>query len=274
MNGYKKVLIIFASTIVIGVLLIISRVPLILATYSGTHSVETSTGNLDCLLCHKYIENEFNHSPQTWIVFEKHKAAAGNVNYTTFIKYGYKYNSSEGRIYTSGNNLTWDKGASADPTTYLQWYTAMGWIDNRTGEFKNVTLSLDVDGIAGIQNEEMCLLCHKSDMYDIEAHGVTIIGCTDIKCHGNADSEGYADTFYATGKAGTVLAQDNVHSEWFRESRNTSEFFNYAAHNSTKVSDDFLACIGCHTDVGANINATGKIIYSHNNKSMPSQRYS
>lgn len=189
MIGYKKMLIIFASIVVIAVLLIISRVPLILATYAGTHSVEASTGNLDCLLCHKYIENEFNHSPQTLIVFEKHKAAAGNANYTTFIKYGYKYNSSEERIYTSSNNSTWDKGANADSTTYLQWYAAAGWIDNRTGEYKNVTLSLDVNGIAGIQNEEMCLLCHKSDMYDVEAHGVTIIGCTDIKCHGNADRE-------------------------------------------------------------------------------------
>lgn len=271
---YRNVIIVTVIAIIIGVIIALSQIPLIVATYSGSHSVESSTGEpfLNCILCHRYIEDEFNYSSQTRLIFEKHKAAADNINYTTFIRYGYKYNSSEGRIYTSRNNYTWDLGGSADPTTFIYWDN-LKWIDNRTGGNENATVYLDVNGIAGIQVGEICLLCHRADMYEAEAHGVTVVGCSDIKCHGNADGEGYADVFYKAGKAGYHLSRENVHSRWFKESRNSSEFFDYTVHNGTKVSDDFLTCMGCHSNVYANINVTKEDTYSHDNASAPKRRY-
>lgn len=267
------------NTILILIAIIILGIytmPRILATFAGAHMIESGIpGKLDCLSCHGYIGNEFNISNESQRVFQTHAAAANNTNYTTFIKYGYHYNASEGRIYTTKNTSAWDLGASANTSTYIYWEPSLNWwIDNRTGTMQYATVSLESDGIPGIQIGETCLFCHSADIFGVASHtNVTIIGCTDIKCHGNSSGTGYGKEFYSTVMTGYNLSTNTTHTRWFKVMGNISSSYNYTVHGDTPITSDYLTCIGCHTYVKVNLNITKAAEYMHNNISTPKMRY-
>jgi len=247
--------------------------PAFLASYAGSHTMESgSVEGLDCLTCHDYIARELDLTDLSTIVLNSHLQAANNTNYTTFIKYGYHYNASEGRIYTTPDTSQWDSGNPGDSTTYI-YYSSGWWIDNRSGVMKYATVNLNRNDKPGIQIEESCLFCHSADIHSASTHtGVTITGCTDIKCHGNSSGIGYGQEFYPTVMTGYNLSNNNVHSNWFREMGNYSSGYQYAIHGSN-VTADYFTCMGCHTYVKVNANITWPSPYMHDNFSAPKIRY-
>lgn len=251
--------------------------PVILATFSGPHTIESTSDarNLRCISCHDYIVRELNYSDASRLTLEKHEAAANNTNYTTFIKYGYHYNESEGRIYTTKITSEWNRGAAADQTRYIYWEPSLNWwIDNRTGTMEFASVKLEDNGIQGIQIEEICLFCHSADIFNVSTHtGITVTGCTDIKCHGNSNGNGYGKEFYSTAKTGYNLSNNNAHTRWFKAMGNISSPYNYTIHGNLSVTPDYFTCIGCHTYVKVNLNITQPEKYMHNNFSTPKIRY-
>lgn len=255
----------------------IYMMPAILATFYSPHTIESSSDarDLKCISCHDYIAREFNSSDESRRVLDKHAAAANNINYTTFLKYGYHYNISEGRIYTTKNTSTWDLGASADPASYIYWEPSLGWwIDNRAGTMQLASVNLENNGIQGIQLEEICLFCHSSDILGVSTHtSVSVTGCTDIKCHGNSSGTGYGKEFYTTVMTGYNLSSNNVHARWFKAMGNTSSPYNYTVHGDSHVSSDYLTCIGCHTYTRVSLNITSPEKYMHNDFNTAKIRY-
>lgn len=272
MVNYTKIIVIIVI-IIIGIYMM----PKILATFSGPHTIESSSEirDLNCISCHDYIVRELNSSDASRLVFEKHAEAANNTNYTTFIKYGYHYNSSEGRIYTTKDTSSWDLGAGADPASYIYWEPSLNWwIDNRTGTMRFASVNLENNGIPGIQMEEICLFCHGAEIYNVSTHTSTAVtGCTDIKCHGNASGTGYGKEFYSTVMTGYNLSSNNVHARWFKGMGNISSPYNYTVHGDSRVTSDYLTCIGCHTYVRVNLNITKSGKYMHDNFSTAKIRY-
>lgn len=272
MVNYTKILI-----PIIIIISIIYTMPLILATFSGPHTMESSSDpkDLECISCHEYIVKELNFSDASRLVLEKHAAAANNTNYTTFIKYGYHYNGSEGRIYTAKDSSTWDLGVDADPAGYIYWEPSLNWwIDNRTGRMSFASVNLENNGIQGIQVEEICLFCHSGDSFGVSTHtGVTVIGCTDIKCHGNSKGTGYGRDFYSTVMTGYNISGNNAHARWFKAMGNLSGPYNYTVHNDYPITSDYLTCIGCHAYVKVNLAVTKTGKYMHDNFSTSKIRY-
>ena len=272
MVNYTKIIV-----IIVIIILGIYMMPKILATFSGPHTIESSSEirDLNCISCHDYIVRELNSSDASRLVFEKHAAAANNTNYITFIKYGYHYNESEGRIYTTRNTSKWNLGTDADPTSYIYWEPSLNWwIDNRTGMMRFASVNLENNGIQGIQIEEICLFCHSADIYNVSAHTIiTVTGCTDIKCHGNSSGTAYGKEFYSTVMTGYNLSSNNVHARWFKGMGNISSPYNYTVHGDSRVTSDYLTCIGCHTYVRVNLNVTKSGKYMHDNFSTAKIRY-
>ena len=262
---------------IILLILVIYMIPSLIATFSGSHTLEVSKdiSNLDCVSCHEYVVQEFDYSNSSSLTFEKHASAANNTNYTTFIKYGYHYNGSEGRIYTANNSSVWDKGAGADPAGYIYWEPSSGlWIDNRTGTLDPVSVVLERNDITGIQAGELCVFCHSADIFNATTHtNVTVIGCTDIKCHGNSSGAGFGQNFYPSGAAGFNLTNNTVHSRWFQALGNISGPYNYNVHDGSPVSADYFTCVGCHTSVNVNVNIIFPQDYMHDNFTSTKIRY-
>jgi len=262
---------------IILLILGIYMMPFIIATFSGSHTLEVSTDirNLDCVSCHEYVVQEFDYSNSSSLTFEKHAAAANNTNYTTFLKYGYHYNESEGRIYTTNNSSAWDSGAGADPASYIYWEPSLdSWIDNRTGTLDFASVILENNDVPGIQIGELCIFCHSADIFNASTHtNVTVIGCTDIKCHGNSSGTGFGQNFYPTGATGFNLTNDTVHSRWFQAMGNISGPYNYTVHGGSPVNADYFTCIGCHTSINVNLNIIFPPKYMHSNFTTNKIRY-
>lgn len=267
------------STILILIVIIVLGIyamPGILATFSGPHTIESGkSSKLDCLSCHEYIGNEITISSESQRVFQKHATAANNSNYTTFIKYGYHYNSVESRIYTIKDPASWDLGAGADPSSYIYWEPSLNWwIDNRTGTMRYASVNLEANDVPGIQLEEVCLFCHSSDILGASTHTDTSVsGCTDIKCHGNSNGAGYGSEFYSTVKTGYNLSNNNVHARWFKAMGNISSPYDYMVHDDSPVTSDYLTCIGCHTITNVNLSISKPRKYLHDNFNTEKIRY-
>ncbi|VVB85348.1 Uncharacterised protein [uncultured archaeon] len=259
--------------IILLIIVLIYFLPAFLASYAGGHTMESANATeLNCLTCHDYIARELNFTTSSRSVLNSHLQAANNTNYTTFIKYGYHYNASEGRIYTTPDPSKWDSGSLAESTTYI-YYVSGSWIGNRSGVIQYATVNLERNGLPGIQMEESCIFCHSADIHSASTHtGVTVVGCTDIKCHGNSSGIGYGKEFYPTVMTGYNLSNNNVHSNWFKSMGNRTSPYDYTIHGSN-VTADYFTCMGCHTYVQVNANITWPSPYMHDNFSAPKVRY-
>ncbi len=270
--NFKRILILICI-LILGIYMM----PAMIATFSGSHTIESSSDarDLNCISCHEYIVRELNFSDASRLVFKTHAYAANNINYTTFLKYGYYFNESEGRIYTTRNSSILNLGADADMASYIYWEPSLNWwIDNRTGAMRFASVKLEKNGIKGIQTEEICLFCHSADIFEVPTHtSVTVTGCTDIKCHGNSTGTGYGKEFYSNVMTGYNLSGDNVHGRWFKTMGRMPGTYNYTVHGDSQITSDYLTCIGCHTYVKVNLIITEPEKYMHNNFSTMKIRY-
>ncbi len=77
----KIPMILLAGLVVMGIYVL----PSVVATFSGSHSMEyndtTKKAGLACMNCHTYITDELNISTSSRSVLQAHRDAAGNTNY-------------------------------------------------------------------------------------------------------------------------------------------------------------------------------------------------
>ena len=120
------------------------------------------------------------------------------------------------------------------------------------------------------EEERTCYLCHLAQVEGGTHTQITTRVCTDLDCHGTNESSN--NTAYpTTGNIGPALGGvSNVHEDWFDAMTDyTSSLQNETGTNYTL---DYWACLGCHTGVGVNMNAT-EPMYPHDDPSDEQRRY-
>jgi hypothetical protein len=124
--------------------------------------------------------------------------------------------------------------------------------------------------ITNSTDSNVCLFCHLAQFRVTESHTQLVVrACTDLDCHGTNVTTN--NTGYPTaGNIGVKLGETNAHERWFDalsgiNSTRQNETGNYYSHG-------FWTCLGCHTGVGVNINAT-EALYPHDTAGDPQRRY-
>lgn len=124
--------------------------------------------------------------------------------------------------------------------------------------------------ITNSTENDVCSLCHLAQVSGGETHTQVVVRpCTDLDCHGNNETTN--NTLYPV--AGNVSAKlgsvKNAHERWF----DGMSGVNHTFKNETGVyyTNDFLACLGCHTGVGMNINSTEEL-YPHSDSTVTDPR--
>jgi len=272
----KKVLMILAI-VAVGLF----AMPNILATYAGSHTIEIGAPNstkgsakaLDCTECHQYIKDAATASTNSNVVYQAHLAAAGNVNYTTYLRLkGTDYTtnwetlnaSNDGPLNGSAGNfaaydaffIVRNKRGNATEGGVAARNSATGnWngINNLTGASLGTGNATEV-----YPNTEWraCLLCHQAPTGTHTR--LEIKGCTNAYCHGSAEQASLA-TATVLNKAktkddiGMTLAKpEDAHSTWFeRSNQEADEHKGSLGATNTK---DYYTCLGCHTHVDVNLN--------------------
>ncbi len=232
-----------------------------LSLFVGQHTFYNGIG-VRCEKCHSDIQSEMNG-----YVYEKHKEAAGNPNYTTYL--------SLGGIDYSSNNIT-----SYDGRIWSWNATAKAWQNG--SELKNVSLDINRNGI--IDGDEICMLCHNATLSGTTAHGVTVRVCDDDRCHGNRNGSLNNPEILGSSAnitaAGYNLSRTNVHQSYYLEAGNQSS--RYVAVNAfgypgnakgSFISKGYWACEGCHTDIIVNVSITPSPLYSHSDSNPVKKRY-
>ncbi len=122
--------------------------------------------------------------------------------------------------------------------------------------------------ITNTTDSGVCLLCHLGQVQNSHTK-VFVRTCIDLDCHGTNESTN--NTAYRVGSIGPDLgSKTNVHERWFDSmSGYDSAYQNETGINYTK---GYWACLGCHTYVRVNINATEEK-YSHDNANAKQRRY-
>lgn len=124
--------------------------------------------------------------------------------------------------------------------------------------------------ITNTTDSGVCLLCHLAQVQVQGSHTQVLVrACTDLDCHGTNESTN--NTAYDVGDVGLDLGnKTNLHERWFDAmSGYYSTYQNETGANYTK---GYWACLGCHTHVEVNINATEEA-YPHDNASAEQRRY-
>lgn len=242
--------------------------PQTVALFAGQHSFYSSL-NVSCITCHSDILAELNASA----VYNKHRNAAANVNYTTYIAVGgISYTASNSTINTiSGDHWTWN-------STLQKW--------RRTSDGATNLVKLDVDN-NGIEGDEMCRLCHSGNLYNLSTHAAITRTCDDDRCHGNAKNN-YNDptllgSVYNETAAGYILAQNNAHAPFYLNVSNASSQYGAgkpfsstpgnAEPSGVYLSRGYYACVSCHSVITSNVTVVSAPLYSHNNVNDPQRRY-
>jgi hypothetical protein len=125
--------------------------------------------------------------------------------------------------------------------------------------------------ITNTTNSRVCLLCHRSQIQITDSHTQLVVrACTDLDCHGNnetTNNTGYPTAGNISAKMGSV---PNAHERWL----DAMSGINSTRQNETGAyySNDFLACIGCHTGTGVKIDSTEEL-YPHDNAGASQRRY-
>ena len=125
--------------------------------------------------------------------------------------------------------------------------------------------------ITNATDSRVCLLCHLSQIQITNSHTQLVVRvCTDLDCHGNnetTNNTGYKVAGNISAKMGSV---PNAHERWL----DGMSGINSTRQNETGAyySNDFLACIGCHTGTAMKIDST-EALYAHSNPNDQQRRY-
>ncbi len=118
--------------------------------------------------------------------------------------------------------------------------------------------------VANTTTDKFCLMCHLAKITVPRSHTQILVrACIDVNCHGNNGSTN--NTFYPeAGGMGFRLGNfTNVHERIF----DVHSGFSSGLPNETgaNYSQGFFLCLGCHTQVGINIERLGEgESYAHN----------
>ncbi len=125
--------------------------------------------------------------------------------------------------------------------------------------------------VSNTTDSEFCLMCHLVKERVPTSHTQILVRpCIDTSCHGSNESTNNT-IYFEAGRMGVILGQTNVHENWFDQfSGFNSELLN---ESGVYYSKGYFTCIGCHTQVGVQINKTGTESFAHNNSSADKRRY-
>ena len=239
-------------------------IPNTVALFAGQHSFYGSAG-VSCDTCHSDVMSQIISGDY---VYNKHKAAAGNTNYTTYLALGGKtYNGSAITDY-NGTVWIWDGTA---------------W---RNGS-QTKLVRLDTDSTPGINGDEICMLCHNATLTGSTTHtGVIVRVCDDDRCHGNRvnafnSPEILGSTSNITA-AGKNLSQASVHQSFYLEASNQSS--SYVASvafgqpgningSGPFISRGYWTCEGCHTGTVVNVAIVQAPVNNHSDPNAAKKRY-
>lgn len=238
-------------------------IPQTVTLFAGQHSFYTGS----CDTCHSDVLSQMSG-----YVYEKHRDAAANKNYTTYLALGGKaYNGSTITDYKD-TIWTWDSASS-------KWQNSSNPDDKRL-----VNLDRDNNGISG---DEICMLCHNATLAGLETHAAVVKVCDDDRCHGNRNYSYNSPLFFNkttpnTTAAGYNLSRADIHKLFYLDASNQSS--GYAAitgfgtmgnenGSSGFISKGYWTCEGCHTETVINITIIQAPVYNHS-ELAPKQRYS
>ncbi len=222
---------------------------------------------------------EYSELYESTTTMDAHKRAANNMNYTTFLSVGgIEYDSLNSKIKTiddkewvwngawDGGNGTWESGS------------------------EHRRISLDFNDNGEIDGAEICHLCHNSSLFGIAGHAATVRVCDDDRCHGNRN---HAYLGSATGMfvdppnvryvvtAGYNISKENVHQSFYLNLSDQPSIYS-AGHPygnpcgnayGSELSKGHWTCVGCHSDVGTEVNLNPHPVYNHSDPNAPQQRY-
>lgn len=241
--------------------------PNVVTVFANQHLFYESQ-DIMCISCHSDIKGQV----ETGNVFSKHKEAALNNTYTTYLAIGgNSYNTANRNITVSGDH-TW------------QWNGSVWINDSNPSKYENV--SLDENGNGEIDSGELCLLCH-AVVSGMSAHAgsMAVAACDDDRCHGNRnyiyndpDILGISANVSA---AGYNISSNNIHSVYYLTTSNQSSsypamaLFGYTHGNvyNNYTSRGYYTCQGCHSEISTNINLVRAQTYNHSNIDEPQGRY-
>lgn len=230
--------------------------PNTVSLFAGQHSFYSGMG-VSCEKCHSDVISQIQTSGY---VYEKHRAAAGNANYTTYLALG-------GKGYSNGMITAYDDKIWSWNTTAKAWQNGSNTL--------NITLDKDGNGIGG---GEICMLCHNATLFGETTHtGTTVRVCDDDRCHGNRiytnNSPQILGSFPNITAAGYNLSQPNAHQAFYLQASNLSS--GYAAGitfgqtpgnvngSSGFISKGYWTCEGCHTDTVVNVTIIPAPAFNH-----------
>lgn len=256
----KKILL-YLALMALGVY----AMPNTVALFAGQHSFYGSAG-IECDTCHADVLAQL----QAGASYEKHRAAAANYNYTTYLSLGGKaYNGS---TITDYNDVIWTWNGNA-------------WLNGAVT--RNLSLDNNKNGI--IDGGEICMLCHNATLTGSTAHtGAIIRVCDDDRCHGNRKYFNNSPQLFNSNNpnitaAGYYLSRENVHDVFYLDASNQSS--GYAAAQTfgqtpgnaygSFISRGYWTCEGCHTETVSNVTIIQAPVFNHSvsNPSAP-KRYS
>ena len=256
----KKILL-YLAMMVVGVY----AMPNTVALFAGQHSFYSGAG-LSCDTCHSDVMAQLQSSAGN--AYEKHRVAAGNYNYTTYLTLGGKaYNGS---AITDYDDNVWN-------------WTGNAW--QFGGEFKNVSLDTNTDGT--INGAEICMLCHNATLTGSTAHtGIIVRVCDDDRCHGNRKYFNNSPQLFNKNSsnitaAGYYLSRTNVHEFFYLDSSNQSSRY-WAGQpfgqtpgnaNDSFISRGHWTCEGCHTEAVVNVTIIQAPVYNHSDPNAAKGRY-
>jgi hypothetical protein len=259
----RKIILYFALMI-LGLYVMPNTVSLL----AGQHTFYSS---VSCEKCHTDVLSEVEHSGY---VYEKHKAAAGNANYTSYLSIGgISYN---GNSITDYNNIVWNWNISE-----RKW-------QNSSNLNILVNVSLDANRNGQIDSAEICMLCHNATLFNATTHtGITVITCDDDRCHGNRiysdNSPQILGSFPNITAAGYNLSQSNAHQPFYLQASNQSSSYGISqpfgrtpgnANGSSRfISRGYWTCEGCHTDTTVNITILPPQPFNHSVSNPEKKRY-
>ncbi len=243
-------------------------IPQTVALFAGQHSFYSSAG-ISCDTCHSDVMSQLQSSAY---VYEKHRAAANNTNYTTYLAIGGK--AYDGSVITDYNNNIWTWNGNA-------WR-------NESNPSETKLVKLDTDGTVGINGAEVCMLCHNATLAGSTAHtGAIVSACDDDRCHGNRNYFYNSPQFFnknssSTTAAGYYLSRENVHKLFYLDAGNQSS--SYAASlafgqpgntngSSSFISRGYWTCEGCHAETVTNITIVRAPVYDHSDAAPEKKRY-
>ncbi len=235
------------------------------SVFAGQHTFYSGMG-VRCEKCHSDVLSQL----QSGNVYEAHRAAAGNPNYTTYLSLGgISYNGS---AITDYNNVIWTWDGTA-------------W-QNQSNPSEKRFIDLDTGGSPGIDGSEICMLCHNATIAGRTTHVAIVRVCDDDRCHGNMkyfnnSPQLFNKTASNITAAGYNLSQPNAHQSFYLEASNQSSFYTAGQPfgqtpgnvNGSFISRGHWTCEGCHTETIVNITIIQAPAYSHSDPDAARRRY-